>query len=464
SLLSPASASSGLARVAGISGLYGSVSQTVSVIFDRPMNPAAFNAATVTLYKISDTGLSEAAYAYYALQYEPQLKTLNIKPDPSHNTGFWDDNSRYRVALSPGLTTLSGASLDGNSNNIAEDAAFDTYHFSFGVGTPAGSAVYANILGGNGPLQSLRISSVTIDGFKGTNAGGTTVTVTSASLVNGISGIASSLPVTLTATFNMRLDVATAWAGPATIPAVITFTDSNGTPVAPTSVTLTTNNTAIRGFFASGLAANTRYLLSIKGGLSGLRSSNENSQPLMRYVYFSGKSRNYASASDDTPLITIDTTAGTYATAGTPPTVSTATILFDSANGRYVVPFTTVSGNGKMDASTLNTSNLKLMINSYSSTFSLQSTQGQVPPKDIVYDVVANTVYVYIPDDFIIPVDEGYSYAYFKIFISHNIRSADGLYLDGDGNGVASQDYKDDVFTGNSGNSGVQISNLLNNL
>jgi hypothetical protein len=92
--------------------------------------------------------------------------------------------------------------------------------------------------------------------------------------------------------------------------------------------------------------------------------------------------------------------------------------------------------------------------------FSQTQAQGAMVPKDIIYDIAGNTVYVYVPDDFIAPMS-GYNYAYVKVLISHNIRSADGLYLDGNGDGVATQDYNDDLFLGYPSKYGVLVYNKL---
>ena len=469
SLINPTSVGTGYPRVVSVApvGAAMAVSQTVRVVFNMAMNPSSFNQATVAITKEDVSGLSEAAYTFYTLQYEPQLKTLFIKPDPAHNSGFWDDNAYYRLALSPSLASVTGAQLDGNSNNLPEGAAFDTFHAALYTGTPSAPG-YSNIPTNGGPLTAFKLSSVLVEYYVADAAGNTTQASDSIGTGN-LGQVAASLPVTVTATFDHRLDPTT-WIGATTLPSAISFTDANGTAVVPTNVTLTAGNTAILAHFASGLSPNTSYQVYIKGGLTGLRSSNEVFEPLMRYLYFSGKGHDYASAADDTPVIHIFTTGGAWTNpaASTPPTVNKTNVVWDSTNRRYVIPFTTTSGNHKMDESTLNSANLKLMMyvpdlliaSAPGVNFSLQEAQGSLLPKDIVYDLAFNTVYVYVPNDFI-PPRAGYDYAWFKVFIGHNIRSADGLYFDGNGDGVATQDYNDDVFTGNAGPFAIKCYNLM---
>jgi hypothetical protein len=468
SLVSPASVSTGLPQVASITPAMGgaaiSVSQTVRVKFNLPMNPATLNTGTVLMYTMSTDGLSETQYTAYTVSYDAALRTMSIAPSAT----YWADNTRYRVVLTTGIQSITGAPLDGNQNGRAEDAAFDNFMASFITGAPT-APIYINIVSlvnGGGPQTPLQVLSITANYYT-VGAGGTTSAAVGVSMANNLAGIAAALPVTITATFDHQLDPATAWASTTALAPAFVFTDMNGTPVAPTSVTLTAGNTAIQAVFMGGLTASTKYKMSIKGGLTGLRSTNEPWQRLVRYCYFDGNGQNkipnnIAEASDDTLPLYLTTNGGSFSTVvTTPPTIAAvADVTYDSsANRRWVIVFTSPSGNTKMDPTTLNAANIQLLANNSvgsGTDFSLGQVTSVVTPKDIVYDVAApgtankSTLYVYMPDKFWSTQKNGAGgYLNFKILISHNVRSADGLYFDGNGDGISSQDFNDDYFSGN---------------
>lgn len=304
-LLNPASSSTGLPQVSSISWTSGAaigVSQTVRVQFNLAMNPASFSTSTVKVYTQDTYGVGEATYSNYTVSYNATLRTLFIAPSPD----FWADNTWYRVVLTTGITSIAGAQLDGNKNQRAEDQAFDNFMATFATGSAPVGTGYGNIynsVSGGGPLGPLAISSLVLNYYT-VGAGGTTSTSGAVTVTGNIAGIAAALPVTITATFSQRLDVNTAWASDTSLAPAFVFTDSNGTPVAPTSVTLTSGNTAIQAEFMNGLPASTKFQLIIKGGLNGLRSADEDNLILMRHLYFDGNGPNkypngIAEAADD---------------------------------------------------------------------------------------------------------------------------------------------------------------------
>jgi hypothetical protein len=469
SLVSPTSASTGLPQVSSVSFTSGatiSVSQTARVVFNLAMNPASFNTGTVQIYTQSTDGFSEAAYTGYTVSYDATIRTLFIAPSPA----YWSDNTVYRIVLTTGITSITGAQLDGNLNSKAEAAAFDNFITSFKTGVPTAPA-YGNInslVSGGGPLAPISATTLVINYYT-VAADGQTSQAT-ATLTGNLSGIAASLPVTITASFDHRLDVATAWASATALAPAFTFATSAGTAVAPTSVTLTSGNMAIQMEFMSGLAASTKFQIGIKGGLTGLRSANESNLNLLRYCYFDGDGDGKAEATDDTEPLYLTTNGGSFSTViTTPPYINlagdiayTSGVTNPSGNGPtsgyWTIAFTTPSGNGKMDASTLNAANIQILGSTSSGNFGLSQVFSVVTPKDIVYDVATNKVYVYMPDKFWSTQGNGTNgYLYFKVLINHNVRSSDGLYFDGNGDGVSSQDFNDDKFYGNGSTNSVYI-------
>jgi hypothetical protein len=455
-LLNYNSASTGLPVVkstfpATLVGTAIAVSQTVQVTFNMSMNPASFNTSTVQMFAQSVDGFSETAYPNYTLRYDATGKTLFISPLASYNSGFWADHTTFRLLLTTGVTSISGASLDGNRNGIAEGAAFDNTFTWFYTGAAMLTPGYANVNAYASTnfetTAALNVTGLSVN-YYSVNADGTTSTATASLATANLAGIAAALPVTITAVFNNRLDLATAWVSATALAPAFVLTDANGTPVAPTSVTLTGNNDTMQAVFMGGLSPNTKYKMMIKGGLSGLRSSDEAilapgySGVLMRHSYFSGKGNGYAQASDDTKYRYLFTTASafTVTAANEPPQVSGVT--YDSTNRRFVVVFNTFSGNNKMDSSTLNISNIQLLLNANNSAAVTGSGSGSALPKNLVYDIASNTLYVYVPDHF------SPNPAYFQVLISHNVRDASGLYLDGSRDGISSLDYNDDVLAG----------------
>jgi hypothetical protein len=349
--------------------------------------------------------------------------------------------------------------LDGNRNGIAEGAAFDNTFTWFYTGAAIPTTGYTNVhvyaSTNFETTEALYITGLSLN-YYSVNSDGTTSTALASNLTTtNLSGIAAALPVTITAVFSNRLDLATAWVSATALAPVFVFTDANGTPVAPTSVTLTGSNNTLQAVFMGGLSPNAKYKMMIKGGLGGLRSSDEAifapgyGGALMRHSYFSGQGNGYAQASDDTPNRYFFTTASAFTVASTTKPPSVNTVTYDSANRRFVVTFKVYAGNGKMDPSTLNYNNVQMPM-AYNNPWTLNGpNSAYVVPKDIVYDLASNTLFVYVPDKWAFhPGDIITDWELFEVVLSHNIRDASGLYLDGNQDGISSLDSTDDVLAG----------------
>jgi hypothetical protein len=395
-------------------------------------------------------GLTETAYPV-AFSYDAASKALVIAPSAAVN-GLWANNKYYRVVMTPGIKSLAGNQLDGNGNGIAESAEFDSGSWAFFTGTPV--ANYLN-------LFSLRLSTLNATFYD--NGSGTTTTASFVGLGAGLGRINAALPVTVTAYFNQVLDPSSVYAATTALNANVAFTDSTGAVVAPTSVTLTANNQTLQIYFAS-LAPNMLYQLVFKGGLTGLRGSQEPWRPLLRGAYFDGNNLCGAEAADNSKPRYLQTCRadGSVATA---PYANNSDVTYNAGSSfrRWEIVFHAPSS-GIMDASTLTSGNL-ILYSGNSPAFTTNNSGANIlnviPAKDIVYDATVNTAYVYMPDTFVASSSDtiGGYFAYVKVMVTHNVKSTDGLSFDGSGDGVGSGTPSDDHLYGdaNSGNLAPRI-------
>jgi hypothetical protein len=422
------------------------VSKTVNIYMTTSLNPTTVNSGNVKVKTPADDALSETDYTYVVVTYDAGTKCIRLWPDPAHNSGFWDDNKRYRWELTTGITSASGAPLDGNTNGIAEGDAFDSVTRAFYTGAPGGTAY--------------------------TNSG--TITITGLTLASPIGpynlmiGNAGDVPiqwaagvpsyVTLTVTFNRPVDQDTVWVDDSHIHSNLVFQDSAGTAVTPVAGSVTRTASSITAAFS--LQPSSRYMMLAHGGLNGIRSRYQIDTLLKGYqehgFFFDGNGTGHgAEASDDTLPVYI-TTQKADATTFLAPTLSSCTY----GSRRWTVTFTTPSGNNKMDPGSLS-GNIQL-ISGDSASFDVTDQDhvfGAITPDSITFDIATNTAYVYVPMHFITHLNDGAGdFAYLKVMLLHNLRSQDGIYFDGtqppDGVGGL---VTDDEITGNGGATAAKI-------
>ncbi len=391
--------------------------QTLYVDFDMAMDPASFNSSTVLVYQMSDTvNTTETQYTGISISYDATLKRLKV--GSTAGTG-WDDNRYYRVHVTTGVKSAAGQQLDGNKNEIPESSAFDNYNAQFAVGTPV-SGIYT--------LSPINIAIAAIE------AGGNPPDFTLTSSNVGNVSVAYGY-VTITVVFNYDVDQSTIFVDAATLHTNFSLVnDITGSPVSPVQVSITAPNT-VQGIFQ--LAGNTRYKLTVRGGASGIRSSQDTAQALLRGRYFGGEDTT-AEAADDLIRYIYTMTDGGVSTA--PPSVGGT--LYSVGSRRFTISFNIPSPGGQMSAASLTTANLKLIGTYNTETYNIQ-------PKAIVIAANLASVEIYVPDSFY-PATGTSSPAPdvdVRVKVSRNVMSAEGYYLDSDGDGVGGQE-DDDYLSG----------------
>jgi len=384
----------------------------VEITFSMAMNASTFTTATVQVwYKTDD--YNEAQYTEFSLSYNAALKRLTISPTGTNNE--WVTDRRYRVELSTGIQSLTGDQLDGNGNAIAEDNAFDKYNNQFSLGSPT-TSVYT--------FAALSVLSAQVEWNGG-----------SGSIATGnLGGVAAAYSyVTITVQFSDDVNQSTVFVDHTTLHSNLGFVnDATQDAVGPVDVSMTAEN-IIRAVFQ--LSPNTRYKLTLQGGVSGIRSSDEStSHNLLRNRYFDGDGDSRAEAADKAEryIMTLDSNNTTASTS--PPT---AFASYSSANRCWTITFTVPSPSNAMDTTTLTTSNIQ-MIATYDTSYNVQA-------KAMVLASNGTIVYLYVPDSFY-PGKSGYGpNVNMVIKISRYVKSADGVYLDGDGDGVGGTEDDDYV-------------------
>ncbi len=387
--------------------------QTLYIDFDMAMDPASFNSSTVQVYQMSDTvNTTETQYTGISISYDPTLNRLKVGSTAGSG---WDDNRYYRLHLTTGIKSAAGQQLDGNENEIPESSAFDNYNLQFWVGAPV-TGPYAQ--------NPINIASASIVG------GGVTKFLTSGNVGNV--SVAYGY-VTITVQFNYDADESTIYVDASTLHNNLSLVnDVSGSPVSPVQVTLTSPS-SIEGVFQ--LAGNMRYKLTARGGASGIRSSQDATQPLLRGRYFGGEDM-VAEAADDVIRYIYTMTDGGVSTA--PPSVNS--VVYNPPSRRFTIYFTIPSGSGQMSAASLTTANLKLIGKYDSETYNIQ-------PKQIVIALDLASVEIYVPDSFYPATGTYTPNVQVQVKVSRNVMSSDGYYLDSDGDGVGGQEY-DDYLSG----------------
>ncbi|MCK5219243.1 hypothetical protein KAR10_06970 [bacterium] len=390
--------------------------QELWIDFDMDMDAASFSSSTVKIYYMllrgsaPDEYVDETEYVNVGISYNSDCKRLILKPV----SGTWSNNTAFRVLLTNGVKNRNGRALDGNANNIAEVNAFDRYTKAFNVGIPSEPGfIYA--------MAPFDISAITV------NAGGTTgvaYDLTGTMYTDNVP--AHYRYITITVQFAGRVDEVSGQ----TCGDGLLMDDTNNIQVTPIRVERFSNSLTAN----YSLVDENVYKVILSGGINGLRSGylHAHLNVPVRGRYFDGNNNGIAEASDD--LVRYFTTRSGISDMITPPTVSSVTYREDLRRWRVVfaVP-TLISGNDRMDAATLTVNNLQMR-----ATYNLESYNIQ--PKNIEFDG-SKTVDVFVPDAFYPSLD--YASPAVHMVISRNVKSVEGLYLDGSGDAVGGQSNDD---------------------
>jgi hypothetical protein len=380
------------------------------------------------MYTLDAGGTSETRFKDYTLTYNAAGQELIIAP----TSGAWSDTIAYRIELTTGLRSIAGAQLDGNYNNIPEVSQFDNYHMRITLGA---TTPYIN-----------KDRAVLIDLVNTTWASNANPFPGSSFVFGQNHGYISATysHVTITVRFttgapipaDFALDPTTFYSTPTSLHPNVIFTDGNNNPVNPLSIAVSTtvypNDTLTLVF--NNLQPSSKYLFKLKGGLTGIRSSDSSTMRLNRYYYFNGNGSTYADASDDTEPAVFMTQ--TNEAQNIPEVaVNDLTTYYDSTNRRYVVIFSVPSGIGTLDPASVTNNNFILWNN---------NSQLPVIPATLLLDnslAPAPVVYVYVP-----LVLSPYGAGTYEIWLTvrKEVKSADGTSLDQNGDGVLLTD--DDNF------------------
>lgn len=382
------------------------------------MDPTTINSSTVLVYyKTTDT--AETQFTAVTVSYDTTLQEVSITP-----TSMWSVNTRYRVELTTGIRTAAGSAMDGNGNNIAEAATFDNWHTQF-------SFDYGSLLESAYTFGALTPTNVTVRHEAG-----------SASL---ISANVNSVPVTygyvtITAQFNADVDISRIVSGAGLHSNIQVTNVATGVAVGTVQVDGYTNS--VLAVF--DLDADTKYRLTLAGGINGLRSSTDQTQNLIQGRFFDGDGDGVAEAVDLAERFL--TTAKSNGDSTAPPTVSG--VSWNSSNRRFTVTFSVPSVSGDMDVATLIAANLSLR-GSYSGAY------YTITPKAI--DVISDTqVYIYVPDRFYPASGSSTPYVSVGVVVSRNVMSEDGIKLDGNSDGIGGNTDDDYISSTSSIDSGIQ--------
>lgn len=411
----------------------GAVSETARAYFNLPLDPATVNSTNILMYTLDAGGTSETRFNDYTLAYNASGQELII----THSSGTWSADTAYRIELTTGLRTIAGTQLDGNYNDIPEVPQFDNFHMRMSFGAPPFS--YIN-----------KDRAVLIDLVNTTWASNANPFPGSSFVFGQNYGYISATysHVTITVRFttgvpipaDFALDATTFYSTPTSLHPNVIFTDGNNNPVNPLSIAVSTtlypNDTLTLVF--NNLQPSSKYLFKLKGGLTGIQSSDGSTMRLNRHYYFNGNGSTYADASDDTEPAVFMTQTNE---AQNIPRVYVVSAVWDNPNRRYAVTINVPSGIGTLDPASVTNNN-----------FLLWNNNSQVPiiPASLVLDnsLAPNpVVYVYVP-----LVLSPYGAGTYEVFLTvrKEVKSADGISLDQNNDGVLMTD--DDNFQSGSTN------------
>ncbi|MBN1596278.1 hypothetical protein JW933_10160 [candidate division FCPU426 bacterium] len=408
-----------LPKVTGSSGATIAENQSIYYEFDTALDPNNISTSTVQVYQMSSATIE--IQVPVNISYNQAIKRITIAPQ----AGAWADDSSFRVLFTIGLTSISGLPLDGNGNNIAENAVFDNYHHQFRVGT----SPYTYDLN---PLQASSIE----------------VSAGNAYLGDLLLGFLGNVPVhymhvTITVRFNKAYQLESVYQSANTLRAdafeFFNVTDSQDTlPLAVYAGANWNSVTAVFDLDPQGGKKN--FLFKIKGGLNGPRSSTDldDTRPLPGGRYFDGDDADSTAEAEDNVLAYLQTASADGNTI-TYPRVSTATYPdtdpLTPNSRRWTVIF-----NRPMDPASFTSANIKIMAKY---TVPNPDETYTVNPKTTVYDPIIYVLYVYLPDAFY-PFSTVENDVTVQLFIGRNVQSADGYKLDNSGDevpGMADDDY-----------------------
>ncbi|MCD4812970.1 Ig-like domain-containing protein [bacterium] len=371
------------------------------------MDASTINSSNIQVYyKTSDT--EETQVTGLGISYNAALKQVQITP-----SGGWTDNTRYRVLFTTGIRTAAGAPLDGNGNGIAESGTFDNKNMAISIGAPV-EIIYTFIAITAG--AALDDDDPVLKYLTSTN-------------LNSVQA-GSYIHVTLTVTFSEDVDQSTIFVNTTTLHNNFGIVNNaTNAAVSPVSVTMIDNQT-IEGVFI--LAANAQYKLTIMGGTSGVRSAVGSTYNLLRGRLYGGEDTVIEAADKVTRYISTVQAGGGL--TNVPPTASASY----SSTPRYW----TVSFSDTMDQTTLTTANFQLEA-TYTTPIPDETYNVGIKAIEIVNDT---TVRLYVPDSFY-PNGDNVS---MRVIVNRNVKSTDGIKLDGDGDGIGGgteDDYRSGTST-----------------
>jgi hypothetical protein len=414
-------AGSGLPQVT-IVGYPASLTQTVRVSFDLPLNSSTVTSANVLVYALdTSTGTTEAPVAV-TLAYSVAAQQITITPP----NGTWTNNTYYRIELTTGICSIAGTQLDGNGNGIAEGSQFDNYHTMLSFGAPPFSYTTKDTAVVHTPLTPSWASNANPAGstfFFGQEQGYVSA---------AYSHVTITVQFTCTAPVpaDFRMDSSTFFSTASALHPNVVFTDPSNNPVNPLSVTLLTtvypDDTLVIVF--NNLQPTAKYLFKLKGGLNGIRSSNNSAIGLNRNFYFDGDEDGIAEQTDDTKPAVLMTQTNE---AQNIPRVYVVSAVWNNALRRYAVTFDVPTGIGTLDPASVTNNN-----------FLLWNNDSQIPiiPASLSLDnsLAPNpVVYVYVP--LVISPNGPGTYEVF-LTVRKEVKSASGISLDQNNDGVLQTD------------------------
>lgn len=412
-----------------------SVSQTATVTFDLPMNPATINTSTIQVYQQAADGLSENLLAGYTVAYNPGPQQAIVTP----NGGVWPTDARYHIVATTSCRSMGGDQLDGNGNNIPEDPTFDNEHnvFTFDdAGTPATPPVnFTDPRGYISAAVAVNGTNLVSEGYIGNISAVYSYVTITVSLA--LAGGSSSDP-------NFAFDATTFFTNATTLHPNVRITDANGTMLTPVNaaVTGTMNETLT---IELALQPATKYYVELKGGYTGIRTSSAANAAVARDLHLNGSDTHEDEMVDDWKKATIMTAnvdnsampAFTVSEAYYISTSRTVEVLFDIPNG---------IGTGTLNASTVNNTSV-LLIDIDDNDVADDQADKPIAASSIQlqnYDTRITgapepsnpRVILYVPLKF--SADSGDEHTHtVRIIVTTAVRTAEGLAMDNNGDGVS---------------------------
>jgi hypothetical protein len=339
----------------------------IAIVFDSDMNAATINATNIKLNNVENM----TAPIAYTVTYDAGTKKAVIKI-----TGVWEDNKSYMVTVTNSVRDLRGNSLDGNANGDNQDPQ-DNYHQQF--------------WGADATVQYYNFRGPTAGVYPGNNQ-----------LAFAIS---DSIMVTITDNLTAPID--------SIDPSTLDISDFSLTTEAGVNVPLTwTTPTEIvtpqRSYlvkFKPTLAQATNYIFTVKS--AGLKDIHGNS--------LDGNGNGISEKASKDDVVVRFRTYDPYPT-GLHLIVREA--FYTDNNNTLVINFTR-----KMNASTLNNTNIKLYDNS--------DATGYIP--GTIRILPDSTGLTYSLENRPYPLGTDY------LWVSRAVRDTGGLMLDQNNNNIGGE-------------------------